>query len=129
MHISLHLVVVTVGLKQKQKVKMPGGKSGACVWNEEYANVYQGITKAKNGKKDYCYCNPCNKDLSIHHKGKADIEKHIGTKEHQANCKKVAGTPTLHKLFNSKAFNFLCLFTVVHYFFLTPIFCFYCIFY
>lgn len=79
---------------------MPGNKSGGCIWNDEYGKTYPEITSAKNGKKDHFHCKPCAKDLSLYHKGKADIDKHIITKDHIANCKKVAGTPTLDKLFS-----------------------------
>lgn len=91
---------------RKDKLEMPGNKSGSCKWNNEYSKSYPGITSAKNGKKDYCHCTHCGKDLSIHHKGRVDIEKHLKTKEHITNCKKVAGTQTLDKLFNGMIVKF-----------------------
>lgn len=117
--ISLHFVIIVISrCRKKYKLKMPGGKSGGCVWNSEFSEIFPGFTSAKNGKKDHCHCKPCGKDLSIFHKGKTDIANHIKTKDHIANCKKVAGTQTLDKLFNGRVFNIVCLFTVCCYFFL-----------
>lgn len=84
---------------------MPGPNSGGCIWKNEYSKTYPGITSAKNGKKDHCHCNHCEKDLSIRHKGRADIEKHVKTNEHIANCKKKAGTPTLIQMFSGRIFK------------------------
>lgn len=64
------------------------------------------MTCAKNGKTDHCHCNRFGKDLSIRHKGRADIEKHLETKEHIVNCKKVAGTKTFDQLFSGSVFKF-----------------------
>lgn len=107
MHISLHIVIVVFRpFKRRTKVEMPGDKSGSCRWNSEYSKTFPGITSAKNGKTNYCHCTHCGKDLSIKHKGRADIEKHLKTKEHIANTIKVAGTLTLDKLFSGNSLQF-----------------------
>lgn len=93
----------------ENKAKMPGSKSGACKWNDALTKDFPGITAAKNGKPDHFHCTHCRKDLSLHHKGRKDIESHIQTNEHQKNVKSIAGTPTLDRLFNGEAYgHFLC---------------------
>lgn len=86
----------------QKSLKMSSNKSGGCKWNDGYSKSYPGFTAAKSGKKDHCRCVPCNKDLSIYHKGKKDIEKHMNTNEHKSNCTKIAGTKPLPNLFNGK---------------------------
>lgn len=73
---------------------------GSCTWSEKLARAYPGFTAAKNGKTDYCHCNLCDKDISIRHKGKTDIENHMKTTDHNRNSKKVAGTQPLTVHFN-----------------------------
>lgn len=89
---------------------MTSNKSGGCKWNDGFSNTYPGFTAAKNGKKDHCHCVPCNKDLSIYHKGKKDIEKHLNTNEHKSNCLKIANTKSLPSLFNGKFISRIFLF-------------------
>lgn len=89
---------------------MPGPKSGACKWNDDFIRDFPGLTAAKNGKLDHFHCTHCRKDLSVHHKGRKDIETQIQTNEHQKNMKAVAGTPTLDMLFNGEAYGYFLLF-------------------
>lgn len=74
--------------------------SGFCVWNDSISVQFPGFERAKNGKRDHCFCTHCNKDISIHHKGKKDIEKHISTNEHSKNVSKSVKTKPLTVHFN-----------------------------
>lgn len=93
---------VSIACCSLKRKKMPGNKSGGCVWQDEFTTSYPGSAPAKNRKKDHFHCIPCGKDLSLFHKGKKDIETHMKRADHQANCKKSAGTKTITQLFSGK---------------------------
>ena len=51
------------------------------------------------GNPEYSfYCNVCNKDVTCHHQGIADVKRHEKSASHTKRVQTVKNTPTLHTM-------------------------------